>query len=240
VPLKQMCLARGDHVAESGFVAQRLCDFFDLVGCGAWCEDGGLGREVVRWRALWVGFVSYGQLLPRFGVRDATRHRGQRLPIQLAAATRRDAAGGRRPLPARAAGAGWPSRRAAAELAPGEATAHRPGHVTWENAEDVITRERRVSIDHGGTRGETSGTATVRDHYAGAVGVRWDDPSNAWACGGVTLNLTWPEVTVETASRGSLRTDAERWYLELELDVYEDGTLLRQRRWERDIPRELQ
>jgi hypothetical protein len=62
-------LSCGDHVAESGFVAQGLCDFFDLVGCGAWCEDCGLGREVVRWRAFWVGFVSYGQVFPRFGVR---------------------------------------------------------------------------------------------------------------------------------------------------------------------------
>jgi hypothetical protein len=47
-------------------------------------------------------------------------------------------------------------------------------------------------------------------------------------------------VTVRTESRGSLRTDRETWRLELELDVYEDGELIAQRRWDREIPRHLQ
>jgi hypothetical protein len=112
--------------------------------------------------------------------------------------------------------------------------------VTWSNSEEVLRRERRVAIDHGGIRGEASGTATVSDHYGGEVGVRWDEPSTAWAAGGVTLELEWPEVTVKTASRGSLRTDRHHWYLELELDVFENGTLVRQRRWQREVPRHLQ
>jgi hypothetical protein len=56
----------------------------------------------------------------------------------------------------------------------------------------------------------------------------------------VWFELVWPEVTVRAASRGSLRTDGESWHLELALDVHEDGEPLRQRRWERHIPRAFQ
>jgi hypothetical protein len=125
-------------------------------------------------------------------------------------------------------------------FAPGDASPHRPDRVTWEVRDDVAARARRVVIDHGGVRGQASTGAGVLDRYGGEVGVSWDDPGNAWATGGTTYELTWPEVTVRTESRGSLRTDRETWRLELELDVYEDGELIAQRRWDREIPRHLQ
>jgi hypothetical protein len=95
-------------------------------------------------------------------------------------------------------------------------------------------------IDHGGVRGQASNGAQVLDRYGGEVGVRWDDPGDAWAVGGTTYELTWPEVTVRTESRGSLRTDRDTWRLTLELDVSQDGVPLFHRRWEREVPRHLQ
>ena len=80
----------------------------------------------------------------------------------------------------------------------------------------------------------------IEDHYGGEIRVRWDRPGIASASGGVSFELSWPEVTVGTASKGTLRTDEENWYLELELEVRENGEVIRTRRWERTLPRDLQ
>jgi hypothetical protein len=125
-------------------------------------------------------------------------------------------------------------------FAPGEPTAHRPERVVWEVRDDVVARTRRVAIDHGGVRGQAALGCETFDAYGGEVGVSRDDPAQAWGTGGTTFELAWPEVTVRCESRGTLRTDRETWSLELELDVYEDGALIRQRRWERTVPRHLQ
>jgi hypothetical protein len=125
-------------------------------------------------------------------------------------------------------------------FAPGDERAHRPDHVVWEVRDDVGERVRRVVIDHGGVRGQASNGAGVLDRYGGEVGVGWDDPGRAWAEGSTTYELTWPEATVRTESRGSLQTDRDTWRLELELDVYEDGEHRFHRRWEREVPRDLQ
>jgi len=69
---------------------------------------------------------------------------------------------------------------------------------------------------------------------------RGAEPGIAWAQGGTTYELAWPEVAVRAESRGSLRTDASTWYLELELKVFENGELIAERSWERSTPRHLQ
>jgi uncharacterized protein len=123
----------------------------------------------------------------------------------------------------------------------GDDTAHHPDHVTWEVRDDVVGRIRRVAIDHGGVRGSKDNDgARITDRYGGEIGVRWDEPGTAWAEGGVTFELEWPEVTVKTASHGRLETDADTWRLKLEVEVSENGELIRSRRWERTIPRDLQ
>jgi predicted acyl esterase len=124
---------------------------------------------------------------------------------------------------------------------PGDEMAHHPDHVTWEIRDDVVARTRRVVIDHGGVRGsDANDTAAIRDNYGGEIGVHWDDPGNAWAEGGVTFELTWPEVTATTVSHGRLETDADTWRLTLELEVRENGDIIKTRTWERTIPRDLQ
>jgi hypothetical protein len=125
-------------------------------------------------------------------------------------------------------------------FAPGDGSPHQPGHVVWEVRDDVVAETRRVMIDHGGVRGGSGDEVAIEDTYRGEVGVHGADPAQAWATGGVTFNLTWPEARVGTASRGTLRTDAHAWFLELELEVTEDGQVVAERRWERQIPRHLQ
>ena len=126
-------------------------------------------------------------------------------------------------------------------FSPGDETAHHPDHVTWEVRDDVVARIRRVAIDHGGVRGSKDNDgARIRDSYGGEIGVRWDEPGNAWAEGGVTFELEWPEVTVTTASHGRLETDADTWRLALEVEVRENGEVIRRRHWERTIARDLQ
>jgi hypothetical protein len=95
-------------------------------------------------------------------------------------------------------------------------------------------------IDHGGVRGQGAKGVKIMDAYGGEVGVRGREPGTAWARGGTTYELAWPEVTVRTESRGTLRTDADTWYVELELDVFENGEQIEHRRWERTAPRHLQ
>jgi predicted acyl esterase len=117
--------------------------------------------------------------------------------------------------------------------------AHRPERVIWRTSEDVIRRERRVSIDHGGVRGTGGSGIEYSDRYGGEIVVRWDQPGTAYAFGGTTYELGWPEVRVRTESRGTLRSDAATWFLELELEVQEDGETIARRRWERSLPRDL-
>jgi uncharacterized protein len=123
-------------------------------------------------------------------------------------------------------------------FAPGEPSPHRPERVTWTVEDDVLARERRVRIRHGGVRGQ-AGDIDILDSYGGEIGVSTVDPGRAWASGATSFELAFPEVTVRTASRGTLRTDDGLWHLTLELDVFEGDTLLAQRRWERTVPRDL-
>ncbi len=127
----------------------------------------------------------------------------------------------------------------APRFAPGEPDAHHPSHVTWTITEDVLARERRVTIDHGGVRGGAARDIGYEDHYGGEIVVSIDEPGTARATGGTVYELAWPEVTARTESKGTLRSDATTWYLELELEVQENGETIATRRWERTVPRDL-
>ena len=77
----------------------------------------------------------------------------------------------------------------------------------------MITGEKRVVIDHGGVRGQGASGVEILDAYGGEVGVRGDAPATSWGRGGTTYELAWPDVTVRTESRGTVRTDETHWYL---------------------------
>jgi predicted acyl esterase len=124
-------------------------------------------------------------------------------------------------------------------FAPGAAEAHRVEKVSWTATEDVLSRERTVSIDHGGVRGAGARDLEYYDEYGGEIVASIDEPGNAHATGGTVYELGWPEVRVRTESKGTLRSDATTWYLELDLEVQENGETIATRRWERTIPRDL-
>jgi hypothetical protein len=124
-------------------------------------------------------------------------------------------------------------------FAPGEAEAHRVERVTWTTTEDVLERTRAVTIDHGGVRGAGARDLEYYDRYGGEIVASIDEPGNAHASGGTVYELAWPELRVRTESKGTLRSDATTWYLDLELEVQEDGETIFTRRWERTLPRDL-
>ena len=143
-----------------------------------------------------------------------------------------------------------PSPDPAPAFAQGDPAPHEVEHVTWYHAQDIVSREHRVTIDHGGVRGAGrhprqafAGAGAdgldYLDRYGGTIEVRWDEPGIACATGGTVYELGWPEVRVRTESRGTLRSDATTWYVALELEVRENGETIATRRWERTVPRHL-
>jgi uncharacterized protein len=122
---------------------------------------------------------------------------------------------------------------------PGADEPSRPERVTWGTHEDVLTRERSVSIDHGGVRGR-SGLADGSDRYWGEITAGIHDPGNSRANAGASLVLAWDEVSVRTESRAMLRSDPDNWHLSIELEVYDGDEMIAERRWERTTPRDLQ
>lgn len=123
-------------------------------------------------------------------------------------------------------------------FAAGVPAPHRPERVTWTIEDDVLARERRVRIEHGGVRGE-AGDIRIVDTYGGEIGVSTVEPGRAWATGATSFELAFPEATVRAVSQGTLRTDRDTWQLTLELEVYEDDRQVAHRRWERAVPRGL-
>ncbi len=124
-------------------------------------------------------------------------------------------------------------------FAPGEPQPSLPEQVTWKIHEDVLARERSVSIDHGGVRGR-NGLAEGSDHYWGEITAGSHEPGTSRASAGASLVLSWDEASVRTESRAMLRSDPERWHLEIELEVFDGDERVAERRWERTTARDLQ
>ena len=109
----------------------------------------------------------------------------------------------------------------------------------WRVEHDVLERESRVLVDHGSTYDlELDGNAT--EDYRGLCAVSAEDHGRARAEGRARFQIEWPAATVETEARLVLRSDRDRYDLELELDVSEDGELKWKREWRAVYPRRLQ
>jgi len=124
-------------------------------------------------------------------------------------------------------------------VAPGDADG-----VVWRVEHDVLGRETRVVTRYGSPYDGSHG-ARVTDDYAGTVGVSTLDPGAAWATGRSSFTVTWPidgggEVTCEAVATLEVRSDAEQYHVQLDLEATLDGEPFGVRSWIRSIPRRLQ
>ncbi len=131
---------------------------------------------------------------------------------------------------------GW---RPAFRPPPEEASARDGEPPTWRIEHDVLGRERRVVIDHGYELDLEPGWKAA-GRSSGLVAVSTVDPGDARAEGKATFRMEWPEATVGTEARGTVRSTADTYHLVLELDVTENGERRWSRRWEETFPRRLQ
>lgn len=108
--------------------------------------------------------------------------------------------------------------------------------VVWRVEHDVLGRETRVVTRYGGTYDGQHG-ASITDDYRGELGVSTTDPGCAWARGSSTFEIRWPEVTARTEANLSVRSDGDRFEVEITLDVFDGAELLTRREWTRSLPR---
>lgn len=108
--------------------------------------------------------------------------------------------------------------------------------VEWRIEHDVLERETRVTTRYGGSY-EGSHGALVTDDYRGRLGVSTIDPALAWATGSASFEIRWPEATVRTESTLLIRSDRDRFEVELELVVHDGGVEFARRRWSTSFDR---
>jgi len=107
---------------------------------------------------------------------------------------------------------------------------------------DVLDGETQVVTAYG-SRYDGLCDAKISEHYDGAVGVSRDEPGNAWARAETRYRIEWPEATVATEARRDFRSDAEAYYVVIDVIAEEEGggDIGRiERRFERTFPRRLQ
>ncbi len=110
--------------------------------------------------------------------------------------------------------------------------------LTWRVSHDVLTRVTTVATKYGGTY-DTRHGGRVTDHYDGAVTVQVTDPGLATARGKVQFDIDWPEASVTVESRLHVRSNAEEYCVDIELDAFESGIPIAERRWSQRFPRRL-
>jgi predicted acyl esterase len=110
--------------------------------------------------------------------------------------------------------------------------------TTWSVNHDVLARVTTARTRYGATYAARHG-GQVTDDYAGQVAMPITDQARASADGTVRLEIEWPEAAVAVESRLAVRSDADSYEVDIELDAFEAGALVAQRRWSRRIPRLL-
>jgi hypothetical protein len=112
--------------------------------------------------------------------------------------------------------------------------------TVWRTERDVLAREARCVVSHGVDYEGEHGSA-IAERYAGEVGVSTVDPGRAWASGGASYRIRWPEGEALGEARLDLRSDADAYHVVVEVVAEEPGGAFgrRERRFERTIPRRL-
>jgi len=109
----------------------------------------------------------------------------------------------------------------------------------WRFEHDVLRRESRVVIDHDHTTALDDGSAFL-EHYWGNAGVSTVDPGESFVTGGAAFELRWDGTVVRAETHMNLRSDKDNVYLELDLDVTENGAAKESKEWRQTHPRHLQ
>jgi uncharacterized protein len=123
------------------------------------------------------------------------------------------------------------------EFAPGSGPADDEAEgVAWRVERDVLGRRTEVITRYGGSYEGEHG-ARITDEYRGRLGVSTENPAVAWAEGTAAFEIRWPEVTSRTEATLSMRSDEERFSVDIDLVVTEGDDEVARKRWSTTLPR---
>ncbi|HEY5013139.1 MAG TPA: CocE/NonD family hydrolase [Acidimicrobiia bacterium] len=124
---------------------------------------------------------------------------------------------------------------------PGEPADEPQPALLWQIAHDVLGRRTEATVRYG-SRYEGELASRVTELYEGDVSVSTVDPGDADARATSRFEIAWPDAACAciVESRLLVRSDADTYHVEVELDVDDGGEPFARRRWNRDIPRTLQ
>lgn len=114
------------------------------------------------------------------------------------------------------------------------------GWSRWEVTEDVLGRERRVTVGYGGTSRPVDDRPAATSRYDGVVRVSTEDPGVASAEGEASYEIRYPEATCGAGTTVVVRSDRDAYDVRIEAWATEDGAERWRRTWGRRIPRDLQ
>ncbi len=112
------------------------------------------------------------------------------------------------------------------------------GDVLWSTGHDVLNRVTHVSTKYGGPY-DTRHGGKMTDRYEGTTTVSIIDPALATAGGTVRFEIDWPEASIAVESRLTVASTNDEYVVDIELDAFESGDLVAERRWSRRFPRNL-
>jgi hypothetical protein len=129
-----------------------------------------------------------------------------------------------------------PSPSTPPTLTPSDATPSEPTGVAWRVERDVLARETSCVVDHGSTYDE--GDVTCTEHYVGRVTVNTETFAQRVEASS-SFTLAWPDATVSSEVRMTMLVTERTFDVSLELDCRDGDTVMAQRRWHQEIPRDL-
>ena len=117
-----------------------------------------------------------------------------------------------------------------------------PSHVpiTAESTAETVSYTHLMCIRDSGYRYSGRYSARIVDTFTGATDVSTVEPADAGAEGTYRCEITWPEATVSASTRLSVRSTADEYQVEIDLDVTDGDETVARKRWHEVIPRHLQ
>ena len=112
------------------------------------------------------------------------------------------------------------------------------GDLLWSSGYNALTRVTHVSTKYGSAYDVRFG-GKMADRYEGSATVSITDPAVATAGGTVRFEVDWPEASVAVESRLTVASTTDEYHVDIQLDAFESGALVAERRWSRIFPRKL-